>query len=206
MKPHCLAPPFTESIASRAPRSAGHPSATAWARDQSHSSNADDRQSRTGSDAQLHWIVSDGLKMSGMPSFASRLSAGDRCAIVAFLRRLQRLSPSEYQCWPRRPPVSPSVGEPPATTAPGVSEPKATPREGERCCTMAAPPVTLSRSERSHCRATADSYADRQVIAVSLVNVPGESHRLDLGSAEASNRIRVCRMSACANDQNIRTN
>jgi cytochrome c1 len=48
-------------------------------------------------DAQLHWIVSHGLKMSGMPSFAARLSERDRWAIVAFLRRLQTVSAVEYQ-------------------------------------------------------------------------------------------------------------
>jgi len=48
-------------------------------------------------DAQTYWIVSHGLKMSGMPAFAPRLSNTDRWAIVAFLRRLSRFSPSGYQ-------------------------------------------------------------------------------------------------------------
>src|SRR5205823_347553 len=37
-------------------------------------------------DSQLYWIVSRGLKMSGMPAFAPRLSDADRWDIVAFLR------------------------------------------------------------------------------------------------------------------------
>ncbi len=49
------------------------------------------------SDAEIYWIVSHGLKMSGMPAFAPRLSDTDRWGIVAFLRRLGRLSPAEYQ-------------------------------------------------------------------------------------------------------------
>jgi len=49
------------------------------------------------SDAELYWIISEGLKMSGMPSFAPPLSDGERWAIVAFLRRLSRLSPAEYR-------------------------------------------------------------------------------------------------------------
>ncbi len=49
------------------------------------------------SDAQLYWIVSRGLKMSGMPGFAPRLSDRDRWAIVAFVRQLAVLSPQDYQ-------------------------------------------------------------------------------------------------------------
>ncbi len=45
---------------------------------------------------QLFWIVSHGLKMSGMPAFGARLSETDRWAIIAFLRRVVLLSPAEY--------------------------------------------------------------------------------------------------------------
>ncbi len=45
---------------------------------------------------QLFWIVSHGLKMSGMPAFDERLSETDRWATVAFLRRVVLLSPAEY--------------------------------------------------------------------------------------------------------------
>jgi mono/diheme cytochrome c family protein len=48
-------------------------------------------------DAQLYWIVSRGLKMSGMPAFAPRLSDTDRWAIVAFLRRMVWFSPADYK-------------------------------------------------------------------------------------------------------------
>ena len=47
-------------------------------------------------DSQLYWIVSRGLKLSGMPAFEPRLSDGDRWAIVAFLRRMIWLSPADY--------------------------------------------------------------------------------------------------------------
>ncbi len=46
---------------------------------------------------QIYWIVSHGLKMSGMPAFAPRLSDMDRWGIVAFLERLNRLTPTEYR-------------------------------------------------------------------------------------------------------------
>jgi len=48
-------------------------------------------------DSQLYWIVSRGLKMSGMPAFAPRLSDGDRWAIVALLRRMIWFSPADYK-------------------------------------------------------------------------------------------------------------
>ncbi|HLH01017.1 MAG TPA: c-type cytochrome [Bryobacteraceae bacterium] len=48
-------------------------------------------------DAQLYWIVSHGLKMSGMPAFSPRLSDSDRWGIVAFMRRLPTISPADYQ-------------------------------------------------------------------------------------------------------------
>lgn len=47
-------------------------------------------------DLQLFWIVSHGLKMSGMPGFDERLSERDRWATVAFLRRAVLLSPDDY--------------------------------------------------------------------------------------------------------------
>ena len=49
------------------------------------------------SDAEIYWITSHGLKLSGMPAFAPRLSDTDRWAIVAFLRRLSELSPADYR-------------------------------------------------------------------------------------------------------------
>jgi len=49
------------------------------------------------SEAEMYWIISEGLKMSGMPAFSPRFSDGDRWAMVAFVRRLNRLSPADYQ-------------------------------------------------------------------------------------------------------------
>jgi len=48
-------------------------------------------------DSQLYWIISHGLKMSGMPAFAPRLGDADRWAIVAFLRRMIWFSPADYK-------------------------------------------------------------------------------------------------------------
>ena len=48
-------------------------------------------------DSELFWIASHGLKLSGMPGFAPRLSETDLWGIVAFLRRLALLSPADYK-------------------------------------------------------------------------------------------------------------
>ncbi|MBV8810234.1 MAG: c-type cytochrome [Acidobacteriaceae bacterium] len=48
-------------------------------------------------DSELFWIISHGLKLSGMPGFAPRLSETDLWGIVAFLRRVVLLSPAEYK-------------------------------------------------------------------------------------------------------------
>jgi mono/diheme cytochrome c family protein len=47
-------------------------------------------------DSELFWITTHGLKLSGMPGFAPRLSETDLWAIVAFLRRMVFLSPTDY--------------------------------------------------------------------------------------------------------------
>lgn len=48
-------------------------------------------------DSELFWIASHGLKLSGMPGFAPRLSETDVWGIIAFLRRVVLLSPPDYQ-------------------------------------------------------------------------------------------------------------
>ena len=48
-------------------------------------------------DAQMYWIFVNGLKMSGMPGFAVRLSEADRLALLLFLRKLPLLSPAELR-------------------------------------------------------------------------------------------------------------
>lgn len=48
------------------------------------------------SDAELFWITKHGLRMAGMPGFGLTFADGDIWALVAFVRRLERLSPAEY--------------------------------------------------------------------------------------------------------------
>jgi mono/diheme cytochrome c family protein len=47
-------------------------------------------------DAELYWIVDNGLKMTGMPAFGVTHSEKEMWAVVAFLRRLPNLKAEEY--------------------------------------------------------------------------------------------------------------
>ena len=46
---------------------------------------------------QLFWITKHGIKMSAMPAFGHNHSDEDIWAIVAFLERLPKISPEEYE-------------------------------------------------------------------------------------------------------------
>ena len=50
-------------------------------------------------DAELYWITTHGLKMTGMPAFGVKLSETDTWGVVAFLREMAWLSPAEYRQW-----------------------------------------------------------------------------------------------------------
>ena len=45
---------------------------------------------------ELFWIVRNGIKMSGMPSFGATHSEEQLWAMVAFVEQLPQISPSEY--------------------------------------------------------------------------------------------------------------
>ncbi len=48
-------------------------------------------------DAQLYWIAENGLKLTGMPSFGSTYEKNEIAAVIAFVRRLPKISPVEYE-------------------------------------------------------------------------------------------------------------
>lgn len=50
-----------------------------------------------GNPQELFWIVKHGIKMTGMPSFGVTHTDQEIWAIVAFLRKLPKMSPQEYQ-------------------------------------------------------------------------------------------------------------
>ena len=47
--------------------------------------------------AQLYWIAENGLKLTGMPAFGSTYEKGEIEAVIAFVQRLPKISPAEYQ-------------------------------------------------------------------------------------------------------------
>jgi mono/diheme cytochrome c family protein len=47
-------------------------------------------------DAELYWVVKNGVKMTGMPAFGSTHTEEQLWDIVAFLRQLPNLAPEDY--------------------------------------------------------------------------------------------------------------
>jgi mono/diheme cytochrome c family protein len=48
------------------------------------------------SDAELYWIIANGLKMAGMPSFGIGEDRRDLWALTAWVRRMGEISPAQY--------------------------------------------------------------------------------------------------------------
>lgn len=46
---------------------------------------------------EIHWIVENGIKMTGMPAFGPHHDAGEVVAITAFVAQLPSLSPEDYK-------------------------------------------------------------------------------------------------------------
>ena len=49
------------------------------------------------SDAELFWIIENGIKMTGMPALGPAHSEGELWALVAFVKRLPQMTAKEYQ-------------------------------------------------------------------------------------------------------------
>lgn len=48
-------------------------------------------------DAELFWTIKNGIRMTGMPGFGSTHTDAEIRSILAFVRRLPKMSPQEYQ-------------------------------------------------------------------------------------------------------------
>jgi hypothetical protein len=55
------------------------------------------KESAEWSDRELFWITKHGIKMAGMPAFGITHSDEELWGIVAFVRRLESMSPEEYR-------------------------------------------------------------------------------------------------------------
>ena len=75
------------------------------------------------SPAQLFWVVKNGINMTGMPSFAlAGAKDEDLWKIVAFLKKLPRVSEADFKAWSALPPAPPA---PPAGVIPAPATPPA---------------------------------------------------------------------------------
>ncbi|MCJ7783025.1 MAG: cytochrome c, partial [Desulfobacterales bacterium] len=50
-----------------------------------------------GSEAELCWVIKNGIKMTGMPAFGPTHSEDELWGVVAFLKKLPSLKPEEYK-------------------------------------------------------------------------------------------------------------
>lgn len=55
-----------------------------------------DKAGAKWTDGEIHWIIANGLKMSGMPSMKAGRTAADLWALTAFVRRMAWLGPRDY--------------------------------------------------------------------------------------------------------------
>ena len=51
------------------------------------------------SEAELFWVVKNGIKMTGMPSFGANLSDPQIWLIVSFLKKYPNVSDADYKTW-----------------------------------------------------------------------------------------------------------
>jgi mono/diheme cytochrome c family protein len=61
-----------------------------------HPPDLSSRDSQELKNAELFWIVKNGIKMTGMPAFGPTYSEDQLYEVVAFLRLLPKLTPEEY--------------------------------------------------------------------------------------------------------------
>jgi mono/diheme cytochrome c family protein len=67
---------------------------------------------------ETYWIVKNGIKMTGMPSFGMTHTDDEIWAIVAFVDRMPKLSPAEYQALVQKAGLG-QAGEEPGEAQPG---------------------------------------------------------------------------------------
>ncbi len=71
------------------------------------------------SDAEVFWVIKNGLRMTGMPAFGLTHEDQDLWAVVAFLKKLSQLSQGEYQAMVEKA----GIGVPRPPAAPGAVMP-----------------------------------------------------------------------------------
>ena len=72
------------------------------------------------SPGELHWIIEQGIKMTGMPAFGKTHTQEELWGLVAFVRAISGLSPKEYRALAQK--LGDDDGKKPDEEKPGVEE------------------------------------------------------------------------------------
>lgn len=70
---------------------------------------------REWTDRQLFWIIQHGVKFTGMPAWAAKERPDEIRRMVAFVRRLPRMTPAQYRSLTEEAPAAPLAGASDAT-------------------------------------------------------------------------------------------
>ncbi len=54
------------------------------------------KDTKMRNEAELYWVINNGIKMTGMPAFGPTHSEDELWGIVVFVKRLPKLKPEEY--------------------------------------------------------------------------------------------------------------
>jgi mono/diheme cytochrome c family protein len=77
------------------------------------------------STAEVFWIVKNGIKMTGMPSFGASHKDDEIWKVVAFVKKLPKMTPDQYKQMTQapQPPAPATPAAPSASPAPPAAEP-----------------------------------------------------------------------------------
>jgi mono/diheme cytochrome c family protein len=120
--------------------------------------------------SELYWITRHGIRMSGMPAWALRLSEEDTWAVVHFIGRMPQMSPAEYLRWMAAVPQ-----EHPASGSGATAEPAQPPQEvaqlalRQYAC-VACHIIPGLTGSQTHVGPSLEGLARRQLIAGRLPN------------------------------------
>jgi mono/diheme cytochrome c family protein len=132
--------------------------------------------------ADLHWMIRNGIKMSGMPAWQYRLTDDEMWDVVAFMKVLPTLSPATYEDWDRKhPPVAARKSEASAEPSPNGDVRLGDAGAGKKalqqylCATCHVIPGVVGANR--HVGPPLTGIATRQYIAGVLPNTPANMLR-----------------------------
>jgi mono/diheme cytochrome c family protein len=135
------------------------------------------------SDAELYWIVKNGIKMTGMPALGPTHGDGDLWAIAAFVRQLPAMTADDYRAMAERHAASHdhamAVPAPPAVTPrepPPVDV--AAPMIGEEpsSTSTAAQPAKRRTAPRRSARPRAETESENPSPTTAVPQTPHHEH------------------------------